>query len=249
MGMPFVMVPDSPPAVALPPSGPLERTRDKVRLRFRKDGDLRLLSHHDLMRAFERMLRRAELPFRCTQGFNPKPRLVFALSLPLGVVGREEVVELELEQALPLEEIEQRLARQAPPGLAILSVRRIDFRAGAQVRSLCYRLPVPDERVPELRPRVARMLASAECWVERTRPTPRRLDIRPFLRDLRVVDAPPGPGTGTACRTALDMDLWLTPGGTARPDEVLGLLEIRDLLDTGAVLERTRLELHDEIAP
>ena len=59
----------------------------KVRLRFAKGGSLRWLSHHDLMRAFERMLRRAALPFRRTQGFHPHPRLVFALSLPLGVVG------------------------------------------------------------------------------------------------------------------------------------------------------------------
>src|ERR1700756_418971 len=55
--------------------------KDKVRIRFRKDGDLRFVSHHDLMRSFERMLRRAGLPFRSTSGFNPKPRLIFALSL------------------------------------------------------------------------------------------------------------------------------------------------------------------------
>ena len=42
---------------------PNRSPRDKVRIRFRKSGDLRLLSHHDLMRTFERMLRRAALPF------------------------------------------------------------------------------------------------------------------------------------------------------------------------------------------
>src|SRR4051794_11432333 len=125
------MAPDSPPAPTPP------RPFDKVRVRFRKGGPLRLLSHHDLMRAFERMLRRADLPVRTTQGFNPKPRLVFALSLPLGVVGRAEVLELELYRPLPPEEVHDRLARQAPPGLEILATRRIDPRAGAQVRALC----------------------------------------------------------------------------------------------------------------
>ena len=100
--------------------------RDKVRIRFRKAGDLRLISHHDLLRSFERMLRRAALPFHSTAGFNPKPRLVFALTLPLGVVGCEEVVELELDAELSLEELRQRLVQQAPPGLEILSVQRID---------------------------------------------------------------------------------------------------------------------------
>src|SRR5436309_13789025 len=97
---------------------------DKVRIRFRKDGDLRLLSHHDLMRTFERMLRRAALPFRSTEGFHPKPRMVFALSLPLGVAGLDEVVEVELTQELPADDVLSRLAAQAPPGLHLFSIRR-----------------------------------------------------------------------------------------------------------------------------
>jgi len=67
---------------------------DKVRIRFRKSGDLRLVSHLDLMRSLERLLRRAMLPFRRTEGFHPTPRLVLAQSLPLGVVGHNEVLEL-----------------------------------------------------------------------------------------------------------------------------------------------------------
>ena len=73
---------------------------DKARIRFRKGGALRLVSHHDLMRGFERLLRRADIPFRSTEGFHPQPRLVFALSLPLGQVGTNEVVELELTEEL-----------------------------------------------------------------------------------------------------------------------------------------------------
>src|SRR5713226_2035588 len=84
--------------------------RDKVRIRFRKTGDLRFTSHHDLMRCFERMLRRAGLPFHSTEGFNPKPRLIFAMPLPLGVNGTQEVVELELDAELTPEEVRDGLA-------------------------------------------------------------------------------------------------------------------------------------------
>src|SRR5579859_4762447 len=73
-------------ALSQPNSAP-RGARDKVRLRIRKDGSLRWLSHHDLLRTFERMLRRSGLPFRSSQGFHPHPRIVFALSLPLGVIG------------------------------------------------------------------------------------------------------------------------------------------------------------------
>jgi shikimate kinase len=58
----------------------------------------------DLMRTFERMLRRARLPFRSTEGFHPQPRMVFALSLSLGAVGLEEVVELELTEGALMED-------------------------------------------------------------------------------------------------------------------------------------------------
>jgi radical SAM-linked protein len=198
------------------------------------------------MRTFERMLRRADLPFCRTQGFHPKPRLVFALSLPLGVVGCEEVVELELARTLPPEEIHTRLARQAPPGLEILSLRRVDFRAGARVRRLGYRVPVPAERIPPLRRRTAEVLAAPACWVERTRPPARRLDLRPFLDDLRVLDPAGGPIPGEG---ALEMHLRLTPSGTARPEELLRLLGLQDLFDAGVVCERFRLELDDEVPP
>jgi radical SAM-linked protein len=251
----------SPLAAALPAAAPV---RDKVRIRFTKGNDLRLLSHHDLMRTFERMLRRADLPFRRSQGFNPRPRLVFALSLPLGVVGVEEVVELELGQELPVEEIEERLRRQAPPGLGIVSVRRIDPKASAQVQGLSYAVDVPAERVVgpasrrssspqtgetpvppagDLRARIAEVLAAAECWWERARPPKRRIDLRPWIRALHLNETtaqPPRPYT-------LTMDLRLTPTGTARPEEVLGLLGLADLLDAGAVCTRARLELQDEL--
>jgi hypothetical protein len=48
---------------------------------------------------------------------------------------------------------------------------------------------------------------------------------------------------------SLEMDLVVTPGGTVRPEEILGLLGLEDLLEEGAVLERTRLELEDEPVP
>jgi radical SAM-linked protein len=215
---------------------------DKVRLRFRKGPSLRLLSHHDLMRTFERMLRRADLPYHRTQGFHPHPRLVFALSLPLGVVGCEEVAELELDEVLPLEELRRRLMAQAPAGLEILSLRRIDRRAGAQVRRLCYRLVPPADRISGLAERIQEVLAETACWVERQRPAVRKVDIRPFLADVRLVPAEAGQAS-----LAVEIDLWLTPTGTARPEEVLRLLALHDLLEAGAVLERSRLELHDEL--
>src|SRR5262245_49987815 len=134
--------------------------RAKVRIRFRKAGDLRLISHHDLMRCFERMLRRARLPYHSTSGFNPKPRLVFAMPLPLGVVGLDEVVELELDETLSAETVCARLAAQAPAGLQLLGACTIEARTTAHVHSLYYRLEVPPQRCAELAGRIPALLAA-----------------------------------------------------------------------------------------
>jgi len=206
----------------------------KFRIRFQKTGHLRLVSHHDLMRAFERMLRRAGLPFRSTSGFHPKPRLVFALSLPLGVAGLDEVVELELTEDLPADQVLARLHQQAPAGLEMLAIDCIPPNTTAQVCRAMYRLAVPEQRLTALVESCALLLAQPECWIERRRPELRKVDIRPYILDLRVaVDA-------------LEIDLRVTPTGSARADEVVEQLNCRDLLDAGTVLERTKLDLIDE---
>jgi radical SAM-linked protein len=211
------------------------RVCDKVRVRFRKGGDLRLVSHRDLMKCFERALRRAALPIHVTQGFHPLPRMVFALSLGLGIIGSNEVLELEFDAAVDVDDVRSRLARQMPAGLDILSVARIPFKSSALVRRAGYRVHIPAANCAGLDVRIAELLAWSECWVERTRPQPRRFDLRPFLSELRLIDQ------------RLDMLLWVTAGGTARPTEVLEALGLGDLVAAGVPQERFLLELHDEI--
>jgi radical SAM-linked protein len=159
---------------------------DKIRFRFRKSGDLRLLSHLDLTRCFERMLRRADLPFRSSQGFHPTPRMIFALSLPLGVVGDCEVLELELLNECDIEEVRERLNRQTPQGLSFQSASAVPMKTTAMPRRVQYSLDVPDDRVPETRNRIRELLDSPKVWVDRLKPRPRQLNVRPYLRDITL---------------------------------------------------------------
>jgi len=263
-------------------------TADKFRFRFAKSGTLRLVSHHDLMRCGERMLRRAAVPFKSTAGFHPTPRLVFALSLSLGVIGCDEVVELELTEPRDGDELLAALAAQAPTGLTFKSVSPVPMKTTARVRRMVYALPLPAERVPEVESVCAAFLAEPKVWVERLKPSAKRLNIRPYVRGLRVEEpnpptpfpkkeggareldgapslpalvltqhnseglAPPsflGKGVGGLGSPRLLIDLWVTQEGTARAEELLRLLSLTDLIDAGAVLERTVVELRDEISP
>lgn len=226
-------------------------TRFKFRVRFRKAGDLRLVSHHDLMHLFERTFRRADLHLLITQGFNPRPKMWFALSLALGISGLNEVLELELGDALPPEEVQRRLANHCPPGIDILSVRSIDFRTAARVRRSWYRLPLSPtaERSGSVSDasrtgadafgayaeRAAAFLAQRDCWIKRTRPNPKRVNLRPFVSELHVREG------------AVEMALWISPKGAARPEEVVAALGLASLIEDGAVLERFDLEIIDEL--
>ncbi|HEX3724775.1 MAG TPA: TIGR03936 family radical SAM-associated protein, partial [Pirellulales bacterium] len=61
--------------------------RQRVRIRFRKQGDLRLLGHRDLLRAWERLLRRTGLELRMSAGFHPRPKINFPSALAVGIAG------------------------------------------------------------------------------------------------------------------------------------------------------------------
>src|SRR5262249_48194318 len=98
---------------------------DKNPIPFPKGRDPPPRSHHHPMRSFERILRRAALPFRSTEGFHPTPRIIFALALPLGIAGANEAVEVELTEEVAPDELLDRLRRQAPPGIEFRSARRV----------------------------------------------------------------------------------------------------------------------------
>jgi radical SAM-linked protein len=228
------MAPDStlPAPIVAPDSPP----RAKFRVRFCKSGDLRLVSHHDLMHVFERMFRRADLPIPTTQGFNPRPRMWFALSLALGIAGINEVLEFEVAEPLSAEEVERRLIAQCPPGLVIVSLRAIDVKASAHVRRGWYRVALP-RPMADLPQRCQAFLECGEHWVERVRPQRRRINIRPYVDEVKISDS------------QLALALWITPNGAARPEEIIAALGLQELLDAGAVIERTDLEIYDELPP
>lgn len=208
---------------------------DKLRFRFEKTGPLRLLSHHDLMRCFERILRRTSLPFKSTNGFHPTPRIVFALSLPLGILGLNEAVEIEFTQEVDSEECLAKLNAQCPAGLRFTKVNVVPMKATALPRRVVYTLELPEDRIEPAAEACRELLAERQIWVDRFKPSLKQLNIRPYLRDLAVNDG------------SLSLDLWVTQTGTARAEELLRLLGLADLPDGGAVLSRTLVELRDEI--
>ena len=206
----------------------------RVRLRFAKCGDLRLVSHHDIMRCLERMLRRARIPIAMTKGYNPRPKITFALALGLGIESRSEVVDLELAEPLEPAELLCRLRGVAPVGFEWLEASPLPTGAGApRPKTVEYCIPVCGERRQTAQINLQSLLSS-ETW-----PLLRKRPNRESTFDLR-------PEVITAELTVdglLRFRLKVSADGSARPEELLEALRLRDLMDQGAVLTRTDVEL------
>jgi radical SAM-linked protein len=72
-----------------------------ARIEYRKYGQLAFISHLDLIRTWERIVRRARLPIAFTEGFHPKPRFSFIPPLPVGFEGEEELLDVKILEASP----------------------------------------------------------------------------------------------------------------------------------------------------
>jgi radical SAM-linked protein len=138
--------------------------KQRVRIRFRKVGDLRWIGHRDLARTLERIFRRAELVLATSQGYHPKPRMTFPSALPLGMEGWNEVVEIQLAQPTDLIEMVTRLNTESVEGLEFLRACVIPASAPTpQVASCVYRIQLDEGPYEEVRFRVAEVLA-APFW-------------------------------------------------------------------------------------
>ncbi len=94
----------------------------KIRIIYEKRDNAKFISHLDLVRVVTRAIKRAELPIVYSQGFNPTPRLNFALPLSLGQESICDVMNIKIEPDMDCEEIKSKLSVQFPDGLVIKEV-------------------------------------------------------------------------------------------------------------------------------
>ena len=152
---------------------------------FEKGKTLRYIGHLDLMRAMQRALRRADLPVRYSQGYNPHVNLAFATALSVGAQSRCELMDVELEEAVAPEAFAQRLNACLPEGLKIRRARLADDHAPALTARMAeagYEVRVPGL---DLRAKVEGFLASGEVIVEkRSKKGVKPVNIRPMVHAL-----------------------------------------------------------------
>ena len=102
-----------------------------VRLTFEKYGPGAYISHLDLMRCFQRAFRRAHLPVRYSQGFNPHIYLSILAPLSTGFESRGDLADFDLLEAFDFGDIVTRLNGTLPPGLRAVSATAPGKKPGA----------------------------------------------------------------------------------------------------------------------
>lgn len=206
--------------------------RQRLRFWFAKEGLSRFLSHHDLMRLFERALRRSGLPLKLSEGFNPRPSVSFPVALALGVEALSEIVEVDLVEWVSPSKAARLLSGQLPEGLTVLKAESVAYGEKAEVSKAHYSVRLG--RVPAgFSEKLDGFLRESSVPFDRAAKSGvKRIDIRRFVRTARLDG------------DTLVMELCVSPAGSVRPEEVLEVVS-KEPAGTFAPLAitRTRLEL------
>jgi len=186
----------------------------RIRITFSKTSAMRYTSHLDLHRAWERTLRRAELPLAYSQGFNPRPKINLASALPLGFTSESEVIDVRLEEELSLEKIAPVLESALPPGLQVNQIYEVDLKAPVlQSQLLASEIEITFlDPFADLEERVRTLLDAQELPRERRG---KAYDLRPLIEDLHLMSE-----DSDGCQR-LFARLSAREGATARPEEVV----------------------------
>ncbi|MDK2799421.1 MAG: hypothetical protein PWP27_790 [Clostridiales bacterium] len=97
----------------------------KMRLKYSKEDPVKYISHLDLLRTFNRAIKRAGLPIAYSQGFNPHPLISFGLPLSVGVTSETEYMDIELQTAVAPQVVIEQLNKVLPQGIKILAAMEL----------------------------------------------------------------------------------------------------------------------------
>ncbi|MBV9662280.1 MAG: DUF2344 domain-containing protein [Acidimicrobiales bacterium] len=208
--------------------------RTKLRIRFTKLGKIRWTSHRDVARMWERAFRRVQLPLSYSEGFSPRPRVSFGLALPTGHESVAEFLDVELNDMLgvDLPTLAPRLSAALPEGVDASAVSVLEpggpsLQEDVTSCSWLWRAVTTDgDELPtaQVTDRVEAVLAAPAAVISRNRKgTLVAEDVRPGIKELKVVGPPATDGTDLTGGVWLEAELAAQPR-SVRPAEVLSAL-------------------------
>ncbi len=159
----------------------------KARIKFRKYGALRFIGHLDVMRFFQKVMRRADIPIAFTGGYSPHMVISFASPLGIGLSSDGEYFDIELTEAVASRDAVARMNEACVEGIEVLSFRKIPDEkkmTGMTILAGASYLVTPEEEVlPEdWRERFREFLSQPEIRIlKQTKRSEKEVDIRPLI--------------------------------------------------------------------
>ncbi|WP_328871354.1 TIGR03936 family radical SAM-associated protein [Streptomyces sp. NBC_00287] len=220
----------------------------RIRLRYTKRGRLRFTSHRDFQRAFERALRRADVPMAYSAGFTPHPKVSYANAAPTGTGSEAEYLEIALTEARDPEKLRMLLDESMPPGLDVIEA--VEARTSGladRLTASVWELRLDGVEPAKAQQAVAAFNAAESVEVQRrTKNGLRTFDARPAVVDLETHSSTADRPTDRPCAILRLVVRHVTPA--VRPDDVLsGLRAVADLAPpVPAAVTRLAQGLFDE---
>ena len=205
----------------------------RLRVTFSRGTDVKYCSHLDLMRLWERALRRAGLPLAYSEGFTPHARIALASPLPVGVTSEGELMEVYLRKRVSPHFFLDQIRPQLPAGIDISRVGEANIATPslqALVRFAEYQVATETQQTQqEVEARIASLLSQKQVLIERRRPGGAKpLDLRALVEQIWVETMEPG-------RCILGMVLRTDSHGAGRADEVVSALGLGEPLSVHRV--------------
>lgn len=166
----------------------MNRMTYDYRLQFTKRDKMRYIGHLDLLKYFQRAIKRANVPIAFSMGFNPHQLVSFTMPLPLGMSGLAEYVDIRLESEMPCDDLKTRLNAQMSDGMEITAVRRLreDEDTGAALVAAADYTAVLDICDPDFADKLASLKAVPVWEIEKLgkKKKLKTVDIRPLIYAL-----------------------------------------------------------------
>ncbi len=158
-----------------------------IRLKFKKTGSLQYISHLDLVRTMNKIVVRADLPLWYTEGFNPKPKLVFAAPLSIGTESECEFLDIRLTERIDPELVKQRLNKNMTPEMQIFEAYYPTAKF-TDLKWLSYSMSISTLGVSEQLAEECNKALSAEKLeiLKNTKSGEQIVDIRPLVKTAKV---------------------------------------------------------------
>mgnify|MGYP006287295947 CR=1 FL=1 len=165
---------------------------NKLRIRFQRGEEAKYISHLDIIKVFERALKRANISVEYTKGRNSHPQMVFGLPLPVGITSEAEYVDIDLKETIEPEQFLKRVNNSFPAGFKILAVEynKSGDNIMASIRLASYDIilgTINCDNIEELENCFLGVLSRVYFLVKKvSKGRTKEINARPFIKGITV---------------------------------------------------------------